>query len=87
LNPPVTFIPGNLLQAVRKQYCVIILNIIGDYDHWTSAKGPVQQLRETSIRLAGERGIDMRFLNCVSMHSDVNAEAVWATGASPRAIL
>lgn len=68
-------IPGILLQAVRKHYRVVVLAIIGDYTNWPPMKGREPQLREVSIRLAQERGIEMRFLNYASMHYEVNAEA------------
>ena len=68
-------IPGILLQAVRKHYRVVVLAIIGDYTNWPPMKGREPQLREVTIRLAQERGIEMRFLNYASMHYEVNAEA------------
>ena len=67
-------IPGTLLQALRKHYRVVVLNIIGDYADWSPVKGRAQQLIETSTRLARARGIEMRFLNYASMRFDVNAE-------------
>ncbi|MBC8868886.1 MAG: PIG-L family deacetylase [Planctomycetes bacterium] len=67
-------IPGILLEAVRKQYRVVILNIIGDYAKWSPVKGRAEQLRATNIRLASERGIEVRFLDYASMHFDVNAD-------------
>ena len=67
-------IPGILLQAVRKHYRVVILNIIGDYSKWAPVKGRSDQLIEISLRLARERGMEMRFLNYASMQFDVNAE-------------
>ena len=68
-------IPGILLQAVRKHYRVVVLAIIGDYTQWPPMKGRDPILRETSIRLAQERGIEMRFLKYASMHYEMNAEA------------
>lgn len=68
-------IPGILLQAVRKHYRVVVLSIIGDYHNWPPMKGRDPKLRETSLRLAQERGIEMRFLQYASMHYEVNAEA------------
>jgi len=67
-------IPGILLEAVRKQYRVVILNIIGDYANWSPVKGRAEQLRATNIRLASERGIEVRFLDYASMHFDVDAD-------------
>jgi len=67
-------IPGILLQAVRRHDRVVILNIIGDYSGWAPVKGRAPELIETSIRLARERGMEMRFLRYASMQFDVNAE-------------
>lgn len=67
-------IPGILLQAVRRHDRVVILNIIGDYSGWAPVKGRAPELIETSIRLARERGMEMRFLKYASMQFDVNAE-------------
>lgn len=67
-------IPGILLGAVRKHYRVVVLNIIGDNADWSPVKGRADQLRETSIRLARERGVEMRFLDYASMQFEVNAE-------------
>jgi len=67
-------IPGILLQAVRRHYRVVILNIIGDYSAWAPVKGRAVQLIETSIGLARERGIETRFLNYASMQFEANAE-------------
>lgn len=68
-------IPGILLQAVRKHQRVVILNLIGDYKSWPPVKGRDQELRELSIQLAKERGIEMRFLN----YSSMGFEATLAT--------
>ena len=67
-------IPGILLGAVRKHYRVVVLNIIGDNSDWSPVKGRADELLQTAIRLAGERSIEMRFLDYASMQFDVNAE-------------
>ncbi|MBI5394662.1 MAG: PIG-L family deacetylase [Verrucomicrobia bacterium] len=67
-------IPGILLQAVRRHYRVVILSIIGDYTAWAPVKGRAPELIEATIRLAHERGIEMRFLKYASMQFDVNTE-------------
>jgi N-acetylglucosamine malate deacetylase 1 len=67
-------IPGILLQAVRKNYRVVILAIIGDYSNWDPAKGRDQELKNVSVQLAKERGIEMRFLRYASMHFEPNFE-------------
>ena len=67
-------IPGILLQAVRKHYRVVILNLIGDNANWSPVKGRADELLETSIRLTRQRGMEMRFLDYASMQFEVNAE-------------
>jgi LmbE family N-acetylglucosaminyl deacetylase len=67
-------IPGLLLQAVRQHHRVVILAIIGDYTKWPPVVGRAAQLRETSIRLAQERGMEMRFLDYASMHYEITPE-------------
>ena len=60
-------IPGVLLKAVRQHHRVVVLNLIGDYTHWPPVKGREQALLDLSVKLAGERGIEMRFLKHASM--------------------
>ncbi|MFA5192728.1 MAG: PIG-L family deacetylase [Verrucomicrobiia bacterium] len=67
-------IPCILQQALRRHYRVVILNIIGDYTGWAPVKGRAPQLIEHSLRLAKERGMEMRFLNYASMRFEANAE-------------
>lgn len=67
-------IPGILLRALRRHARVVILNLIGDYSRWSPVAGRDRQLLETSIELARERGIEMRFLEYASMQFEVNTE-------------
>ena len=67
-------IPGILLAAVEKNYRVVILNIIGDYTNWSPVKGRADELLATNVRLASERGMEVRFLKYASMHFEVNDE-------------
>ncbi len=67
-------IPGILLQAVRKDYRVIVLALIGDYTHWLPVKGRAPQLLETSTSLAHFYGVEMRFLDFASGRFHVNEE-------------
>lgn len=67
-------IPGILLQAVQKHQRVVVLNLIGDYDNWPPVKGRSAALREYSVELAKERGIEMRFLKHASMGFEANLE-------------
>ncbi|MDZ4850814.1 MAG: PIG-L family deacetylase [Pirellulaceae bacterium] len=67
-------IPGILLNAVRRNHRVVILNIIGDYNQWPPVKGRGKQLIELSVELAKERGMEMRFLEHASMGYESNLE-------------
>lgn len=67
-------IPGTLLKAVRQHHRVVILNLIGDYSNWPPVKGRGQGLIELSVRLAKERGIEMRFLKHASMGFEATLE-------------
>lgn len=60
-------IPGILLKAVRQHHRVVVLNVIGDYSNWPPVKGRDRQLIDFSVKLASERGIEMRFLGHASM--------------------
>lgn len=61
-------IPGILLQAVRKDYRVVILSLIGDYSRWRPI-GPKrsQELIDGTTAISKEYGVEMRYLNYASM--------------------
>ena len=65
-------ISGTLLKAVRKNYRVVILSLIGDYSNWKPVEGRDRELVPASTELAKEYGAEMRFLNFASMRYDVN---------------
>src|SRR5262245_40000552 len=65
-------ISGTLLKAVRKNYRVVILNLIGDYSNWKPVEGRDRELVPGSIALSKEYGIEMRFLSFMGMRYDVN---------------
>lgn len=67
-------IPGILLQAVQKEYRVIVLSLIGDYTNWPPAKDRGDQLRDVSKELAHYHGIEMRFLDYASGRFHLNEE-------------
>ena len=68
-------IPGTLLKAVRQHHRVVILNLIGDYENWPPVRGRSQALVDLSIRMAQERGIEMRFLKYSSMGYEATLES------------
>ena len=67
-------IPGILLQAVRKEYRVVVLSLIGDYTNWAPVKGRERELLELSKGLAHLHGIEKRFLNYASGRFSLNEE-------------
>jgi LmbE family N-acetylglucosaminyl deacetylase len=57
-----------LLQAVRKQYRVVILSLIGDYSRWAPVgRGRSKQLVEGTTAISTEYGVEMRYLDYASM--------------------
>jgi N-acetylglucosamine malate deacetylase 1 len=60
-------LPGTLLKAVRQHHRVVVLNLIGDYSNWPPVKDRAQALLDHSVKMAAERGIEMRFLKHASM--------------------
>lgn len=65
-------LPGTLLKAVRQHHRVVVLNVIGDYSNWPPVKDRHQALLDLSVKLASERGIEMRFLKHASMGFEPN---------------
>jgi LmbE family N-acetylglucosaminyl deacetylase len=66
-------VPGILLKAVRKNYRVVILSLIGDYSNWAPIGDRHRLLIDESVRLAQQHGVEMRFLNFRSHAFDVSA--------------
>jgi LmbE family N-acetylglucosaminyl deacetylase len=62
-------IAGTLLKAVRKNFRVVILTLIGDYSNWPPAGG--RDIVQGSIDLAKEYGAEMRFLKFAGMRYEV----------------
>ena len=67
-------IPGILLQAVRAHHRVVILSLIGDYRNWPPVRGREQALRDKTVAMAAERGMEMRFLEHASMGFEASLE-------------
>ena len=64
-------IPGVLLKAVRKNYRVVVLSLIGDYSNWKPARGREREILDGSIQLGKEYGVEMRYLSFAGMKFDV----------------
>ena len=67
-------IPGILLKAVRKNYRVVVLSIIGDYENWKPVRGRAQQMLDGTREICARFGTEIRFLDYASMRYDVNLE-------------
>lgn len=67
-------VPGILLRAVRKHYRVVVMGLIGDYSNWAPVKDRERQIIDGTVRLAKDRGVEMRFLNFASHRFDARLE-------------
>lgn len=67
-------IPGILLSAVRKNYRVVILSLIGDYTNWKPARGRAKEITDGTVKICKDYGVEHRFLDFASMQFDVNEE-------------
>ena len=69
-------VSGVLLRAVRKNYRVVALALIGDYSNWRPiGEARSDELVEGSKTLAKEQGVEMRFLHYASMGFGLEDEA------------
>ncbi|MEO2013644.1 MAG: hypothetical protein ABGZ53_04670, partial [Fuerstiella sp.] len=65
-------VPGILLQAVRKNYRVVTLHMIGDYTNWPPADG--RAVAKMTTELSAARGVEAKFLDFASHRFDARLE-------------
>jgi len=79
-------IPGILLQAVRKNYRVVILSVIGDYSNWPPIGDRHRELLKGTTAISKEYGVEMQYLNFRTHQFDVNLETKRAVSEATAAI-
>ena len=67
-------VPGILLKAVRKNYRVVMLHLIGNYTNWPPVAGRESELVKFTTELSADRGVEARFLEFASHRFDARLE-------------
>lgn len=65
-------ISGTMLKAIRKNYRVVVLSLIGDYSNWKPVRGREREIIDGTVQIGKEYGVEMRFLSFSEMEYDVN---------------
>ncbi len=67
-------VAGIMLQAIRKNYRVVILSLIGDYSNWPPIGNRQKELLIETVRISRDYGVEMRYLDFRSHLFDVNSQ-------------
>lgn len=63
---------GTMIKALRRDYRVVILSIIGDYSNWPPAKDRPRPFVQGAVEICHAYGAEMRFLDFASGNFELN---------------